>query len=77
MSVRIPDKFLSDPEWHLVEDVIREALDNCEVVPDSKTAPTDFKAQVLANIKIRKAMETFLVQASVIKQMEVEKNPFV
>jgi hypothetical protein len=77
MSIQIPNKFLSDPEWHLVEEVIREALDNVAVVPDNKTAPTDFKAQVLAIIKMKKAMETFLVQASVIKQTETEKNPFV
>lgn len=77
MSVQIPNKFLSDPEWHLVEDVIREAMESVAFKPDSTTAPTDFKSQVLANQRIKKAMETFLVQASVIKQTETEKNPFV
>lgn len=77
MSVQIPNKFLADPEWYLVEEVVREALDNVSIVPDAKTAPTDFKAQVLAMIKMKKALEAFLVQASIIKQTETEKNPFV
>jgi hypothetical protein len=77
MSTQIPNKFLNDPEWGKVEDAINEALNSVSIVPDDTTAPEDFKAQVLANIKIKKAMETFLVQASVIKQQETEKNPFV
>lgn len=77
MSIQLPNKFLTDPDWHLVEEAILEALNTVSVIPDDSTEPTDFKAQVLANIKIKKAMETFLVQASVIKQQETEKNPFV
>jgi len=77
MSVQIPNKFLSDPEWHLVGDVIQEALESVAYQPTEDTEPSDFKAQVLANKKIKKALETFLVQAQVISQSETEKNPFV
>lgn len=76
MTIQLPNKFLQDPDWHLVEEAILEALDNVSIIPDDSTEPTDFKAQVLANIKIKKAMEAFLVQAAVIKQTETEKNPF-
>lgn len=65
-----------DPDWKLVEQAILEALDTVSIVPDELTEPADFKAQILANIKIKKAMEAFLVQASVITQQETEKNPF-
>jgi hypothetical protein len=77
MSIQIPNKFLSDPEWHLVGDVIQEALESVAFLPEATTSPTDFKSQVLANKRIKKAMETFLVQAQVLTQMEKEKNPFI
>lgn len=77
MSIQIPNKFLSDPEWHLVGDVIQEAINAVKYEPSETTEPADFKAQVLANAKIKKALEAFLVQAQVLQQSETEKNPFV
>jgi len=77
MSIQIPNKFLADPEWNLVGEVIQEALESVAYLPEATTSPTDFKAQVLANKRIKKAIETFLVQAQVLQQTETEKNPFV
>jgi hypothetical protein len=53
MSIQIPNKFLSDPEWHLVGDVIQEALESVAFLPEATTSPTDFKSQVLANKRIK------------------------
>jgi len=77
MSVQLPNKFLADPEWHLVGEVIQEAIDAVKYEPGEDTEPADFKAQILANAKIKTALEAFLVQAQVLTQSEVEKNPFV
>lgn len=73
--VNIPNKFLQDPEWKIVEQCIQDALDSVDMVPDSSTSPTDFKAQVLANKKFRRAMEDFLGQVGVVIK-SADKNPW-
>lgn len=75
--IAIPNKFLNDPEWHLVEQCVREAFEEVAFLPDSSTNPTDFKAQVLANVRIKKALESLLAQTGIVKKLDDDKNPFV
>jgi hypothetical protein len=77
MSKQIPAKFYEDGDWNLVEEVLLDCLSQVAYHPESSTAPTDFKAQVLANKRLKTAVDTFLAQAKVIKSQEVEKNPFI
>lgn len=59
-------KFFQDPDWVLVEEILRDCLKTVSYHPESTTAPTDFKAQVLANKRLYNAVLEFLGNAKVI-----------
>lgn len=53
-------KFVKDPDWKIMEKIIINALDSVSYeIPDS-TAPTEFKARMLANKKIKDTIEKIL-----------------
>lgn len=59
-------KFHDDPDWILVEEILKDCLKTVSYHPDSTTAPTDFKSQVLANKRLHNAVLEFLGNAKVI-----------
>jgi hypothetical protein len=77
MSKQLLAKFYEDGDWNLVEEIILDGLRTVTYEVDSTVAPTDFKAQTLANKRIRQAMETFLAQAKVLKDSNVGKNDWI
>lgn len=78
MENKLPNlsKFYGDPDWVLVENIFLDMLKSLSYAPDSSTNPTDFKAQVLANKKLRDAVLNFLAQAKVINQEVTKINPW-
>jgi hypothetical protein len=74
MSKQLLAKFYEDGDWNLVEEIILDGLKTVTYEVDSSVAPTDFKAQTLANKRIRQAMENFLAQAKVLKQQSPSGN---
>ena len=77
MSKQLLAKFYEDGDWNLVEEIILDGLKTVTYEVDSSVAPTDFKAQTLANKRLRSAMETFLAQAKVLKDSNVGKNEWI
>ena len=74
MSKQLLAKFYEDGDWNLVEEIILDGLKTVTYEVDSSVAPTDFKAQTLANKRIRTAMENFLAQAKVLKDSNIGTN---
>lgn len=66
MSQQNLAKFYQDPDWILVEEILKDCLKTIAYQPDSTTAPTDFKAQVLANKRLYGAVMEFLANTKVI-----------
>lgn len=69
-------KFYGDPDWLLVEEILKDCLAKVSYHPDTQTAPTDFKAQTLANKRLYDAVMEFLSQAKVVGAAAPNKNPF-
>jgi len=63
-------KFVNDPEWYLIEDLIREKIEPLQYLAslDVKGSPEDIKAQVLANKLCYDKMTKWLVQMGVLKK---------
>lgn len=59
-------KFFQDPDWILVEEILKDCLKTVSYHPDASTAPTDFKSQTLANKRLHNAVMEFLANAKVI-----------
>ena len=74
MSKQLLSKFYEDGDWNLVEEIILDGLRTVTYDVDSTVSPTDFKAQTLANKRLRSAMETFLAQAKVLKDSKIGTN---
>jgi hypothetical protein len=75
MSKQNLEKFFLDPDWVKVEELLLDCLQEISFTPDSSTSPTDFKAQVLANKKLKE----FLVQSKLVSSKSIEErsvNPF-
>ncbi len=70
-------KFFNDPDWAIVEgmlaDYINEELN--DDIPDT-LAPADYKAQILANRRVRKALEKFLRTKDMLKERSLEQVSF-
>jgi hypothetical protein len=69
-------KFYGDPDWVLVEEILKECLAKVSYTPESTTAPTDFKAQTLANKRLYDAVMEFLTGAKVVGAASPNRNPF-
>jgi hypothetical protein len=69
-------KFYSDPDWVVVEEILRDCVKQVKYTPESTTAPTDFKAQTLANKRLHDAVIEFLAQAKVLSQQTDGGNTF-
>jgi hypothetical protein len=69
-------KFYSDPDWVIVEEILKDCLKQVSYTPESTTAPTDFKAQTLANKRLHDAVIDFLSQAKVVSQQNDNHNSF-
>lgn len=70
-------KFITDPDWVLIERIIQNSYSLLKLEPDEKTKAYDFKAQVLANQKLLSCVEKFLAEAQVCGTLSTDKkNPF-
>lgn len=69
-------KFYEDPDFIVVEQILKECLEKVSYHPESTTAPTDFKAQTLANKRLHDAVMEFLSQAKVVGASKPNSNPF-
>jgi len=69
-------KFYTDPDFKLVEQILLDCLKQVSYTPESTTAPTDFKAQTLANKRLHDAVLEFLAQAKVLSQQTDGGNTF-
>ena len=69
-------KFYNDPDWVIVEDILKECYSSLKYSPDESLAPADFKAQVLANKKLKDAVDKFLSQAQVLSNSNTSDNPW-
>jgi hypothetical protein len=70
-------KFFADPDWVLVEEILRDCLLELGQPPADSVAPSDFKAQTLAKRKLCEGVEKFLLQAKVFTKQEKSSNPFI
>jgi hypothetical protein len=69
-------KFYNDPDWVLVEQILIDCLKQVSYTPESTTAPTDFKAQTLANKRLYDAVTEFLAQAKIVSKQSPEESVF-
>lgn len=70
-------KFYTDPDWHIVEDILVECFKDIYKEPEESLAPADFKAQVLANKKLQDSVSNFLESAKLTSRLKNKsKNPF-
>ncbi len=69
-------KFYEDPDWILVEEILKECIKQVAYTPETSTAPTDFKAQTLANKRLYNAVIEFLGQAKIISKQAPEESVF-
>ena len=63
-------RFVQDPEWHIIEDLLIEKLARLRFIDDidDKQTGTDIKAQVKANKKMFNFLDTFLRETGMLKR---------
>lgn len=70
-------KFYQDPDWVMVEEILKDCYSTLKYTPDEDTQPADFKAQMLANAKLKSAVDRFLAQAKIVSTEESSNsNPW-
>ncbi len=80
MLKTVQERFLQDPQWHLVEDIIKEYVDPLRdilTVDVSKDAE-DVKAQVIGRQKAYENLTKFLEDAKIVSKPALidKKNIF-
>ncbi len=72
----IPKRFTQDPEWHLVENVIKEFIDPLLSINDIDiTQPAeDIKAEVIGKKKAYEALEGFITSKGLIRSSDLAEN---
>lgn len=72
----IPKKFLEDPEWYQVEEVISEfitpllSIRDIDVTKDS----ADVKAEVIGKLKAYEALEGFITSRGLTRSSKLAEN---
>lgn len=68
--IKLTNKFFTDPDWHLVEEVIRSYIEPLKDITgiDVKETADNVKAQVAGRIIAYQQMERFLKEAGILKE---------
>jgi uncharacterized pyridoxal phosphate-containing UPF0001 family protein len=63
-------RFVQDPEWHIIEDILKEKLEKFKYIDeiDDKQTATEIKAQIKANKKAFNMLYTFLRETGMFKK---------
>ena len=74
----LQQKFFSDPDWKIVEGMIRERLSN--LVDPAKipkeTPAEEYKARMLTALEMKEQMEIFLADAKILAKVESKPTTF-
>lgn len=72
----IPKRFLEDPEWHAVEEVIAEFVTPLLSIRDIDiTAKSeDVKAEVIGKLKAYQALEGFITSKGLVRSSKLAEN---
>ena len=72
----IPKRFLQDPEWYQVEEVISEFITPLLDINDIDTtmAAEDVKAEVIGRIRAYEALEGFITSKGLVRSGKLVEN---
>lgn len=72
----IPKRFLDDPNWSEVEDVINEFITPLLSIRDIDTTVSseDVKAEVIGRLKAYEALEGFITSKGLVRSSKLAEN---
>lgn len=72
----IPKRFIDDPEWHLVEEIIKEFIDPLLSIQDIDITQSseDVKAEIIGKRKAYEALEGFIKSKGLIRSSKLAEN---